>query len=171
MGTEGSEESRFFEHGSVRLEMVDDRSRHLSVSIVSPFCLVQAATPILLGHGLMDEFRIHNPLAVWMPPIRLDAFKDMVRTPHPDVAVQARMVVDRHVSRLLTTFQEVSQAMDDPEDLIPMLPIGTYVHVRYRSAMDDFAKALEKLASEATAGIPELRYAMAEVLAYSLRPR
>jgi hypothetical protein len=119
----------------------------------------------------MDEFRIHNPLAVWMPPIRLDAFKDMVRTPHPDVAVQARMVVDRHVSRLLTTFQEVSQAMDDPEDLIPMLPIGTYVHVRYRSAMDDFAKALEKLASEATAGIPELRYAMAEVLAYSLRPR
>lgn len=171
MEAQGAEESRFFEHGVVRLEMLDDRSRQLSVSIVAPFCVIQAATPILLGHGLMDEFHVHNPLAVWMPPIRPDAFKDFVRTPHPDVAVQARTVVNQHVSRLLTTFHEVSQAMDDPSELVPMLPIGTYVHIRYRSAIDSYAEALRKFELEATAGIPEVRYAMAEVLAFALTPR
>lgn len=167
----GSEESRFFEHGVVRLGMVDDRSRQVSISIIAPFCVVQAATPVLLGHGFMDEFRVHDPLAVWMPPIKPDAFKDLVRVPHPDVAVQARVIVNQHVSRLLTTFHEISQAMDDPSELVPMLPIGTYVHVRYRSALDEYVKVLEKLQAEAVAGVLEVRYAMAEVLAYVLTPR
>lgn len=149
------------------MESHDHKSRQACLRIVAPYCVVQAATPALLGAGLIDEFSLHNPIAVWIPEPRIDAFKNAVRVPCPDVATVSRGVVVQHVTRLLSCFSEIAQAMDDPSELFPMLPLGTYVKVRYRCGYDKLGAILEGM-EENVSGLPHLRYAMAEVLSFML---
>lgn len=159
--------SSFLSHGEVVVESHDSKSRQACLQIVAPYCVIQATTPALLGAGLIDEFSLHNPVAVWIPEPRQGSFKSLVSIPYPDIASVSRNIVVQHVTRLLNCFNEVAQAMDDPSEIFPMLPLGTYVKVRYRCGYDKLGSMLEGM-EESISGVSHLRFALAEALSFML---
>ncbi len=164
----GSEESRFFECGFVRYELSDSNSRQGSFAVCAPFCVVQAVTPLLLGSGFIDDFRLHNPVVAWFPPLQGQAFRPEVRAQYPEVSDLVHSHIRKSILRVLNEFSDYSQAMVDPTELIPMLPIGTYVEFRYRFEIDKIAAMIEAMEGVHVSGVAELRFALAEVLAFTL---
>lgn len=158
------EVSTFFEHGSVGLLERDFRSREAKLNLCMPCCLFLAASPSLLGHGLIDDFRIHHPLSVWIPRLSSDRFHPYVSEQVPFIADKSNVAVKQTAERTLQNFQDLIQFMPYPEDLIPTLPLGIYVDLTYRCNIDSMAKILIGVENTAHHGIAEFRFALAEVL-------
>ncbi len=160
--TEPADDSKFFEHGEVSLDMCDPRTRTASVKICMPCCLFQTISPHLLGGGMADDLRIRSPLAFWTPTLGPSRISPHVRSPGAEakVNVAVRAAVES-VGRLFVNLQD---ALVDPADVIPMLPLGTYVSFTYRFRVDDSLKILEGIGSVNVVGAPEFQAAMAAVL-------
>ncbi|OPZ38218.1 MAG: hypothetical protein BWY99_01678 [Synergistetes bacterium ADurb.BinA166] len=172
MRTPGSEEaaesSKFFEHGEAVLEESDYATRMASVRIRMPCCLMQAVTPSLLGGGLLDELKIMEPVAVWIPQLSDQRVSPAVRARLPDAHVRINSGMRAHVDELLKLFKGAASVVLDPADLVPCLPLGTYVQFRFRCRVDDVPKILEGVQSTAVAGVPEFQWALAMVLRCAL---
>lgn len=158
-------EHRFFEHGRVTLVSADRSSRMAAFSASLPASLVQAAMPALLGAGIVDKYELMNPMSAWIPALGEDRFRPGLEPTAPDAVNQA---VRTQVMEALSLFRSLAQVLVDPSDLIPMLPMGTYVTFRLRCSVDKLAVALEELERAAVAGVPEFRFALAGALAEAL---
>jgi len=161
---EAAEQSRFFEHGEVVLTESDFKTRQASVSICMPCCLFQAVTPSLLGGGLVDGLKVLEPLAVWLPRLSAERISPHVRAKVPDAEVRINSVMKAHVDDLLKLFAGAAAVAVDPSDLVPYLPLGTYVRFRFRCRLDDIPKVLEGVNGTPVAGVPEFQWALAMVL-------
>jgi hypothetical protein len=124
---------------------------------------MQAVIDVLLHNGKIDSPSIRNPISVWMPVV------DSVRC-IPEVSQIPNLIkimnekISNKVKEIIDMFQDINPAMMDPSDLIPMLPMGTYVKFRYRCEVDKLASALIIMESIKVSGIMEFRYALASVL-------
>lgn len=151
---------RFFERGAVVVVSCDGVSRQAAFQVTLPASLVQTVTPALLGAGVIDQYVLSNPVSAWIPTLGHDRFKDV----GPGVPEYINMAVKEKVLEVLTLFNGLAQVVRDPSDLIPMLPLGTYVTFRVRCVVDKLAVALEELESAPVAGVVEFRYALAGAL-------
>lgn len=160
--------SQFLAHGEVSVKYHDVPSRMVALQICIPSWLMTAATPILLGAGLIDEYEIRSPLSVWFPTIPNDRFIPEYVDISRDLSLRASEQSVALIKAILEWFIQLSKVLKDPTDAVPILPLGIYVTFQYRCRIDAMAEALLKLESLPLAGIPEFRFALAEVLAYLL---
>lgn len=164
---EAVDSAQFFEHGKVVLEDMDAFGRMAAIFIQVPCCLFQAVTPSLLGAGLVDNFRLAEPLCCWMPqvsPARLSFIGKQI----DQTDVRINTAVSQQMDVILKTFVKVSEYLLSPADLIPMLPLGTYVQLRFRCRIDDIPKVLEGVQNTPVEGVHEFQWALACVLAQAV---
>ena len=159
----------FFEHGRVEVKIVDAKSRQAALEICVPWCVLHAATPAMLGAGTIDEYRIHDPVAAWMPAIGSSRISGEIMRKTPGFDCKLNKAIQGTLESLLRLFHSMGEALVNLSDAVPMLPLGVYVVLRYRCCVDDLAKVLLELEPVATPGVPEFRYALAAALAASLK--
>lgn len=164
----GTDSSKFFEHGVVQLKETDFINRHALLHMCMPNCLFQAITPTLLGSGLIDDFKIKLPTAVWMPQLSDDRIRESFIKQVPELSNHVNTTIKQKIDELLRIFIDVSQVLQTASDIIPMLPLGTYVEFQYRCEIDNIAKILCLIEATPSPGVHEFRWALAEVLAYAL---
>lgn len=158
------DESKFFEYGEVKLEAKDFKTRQFAVRICVPCTVFQAVSPSLLGSGWVDELRVRDPVAVWIPTIGLDRFGSIVSHIEGVEQITRRMILER-VTETVRAFHQVARVLQDPADAIPMLPLGTYVTFRYRCKLDETVRVLEGIQATPVAGVSEFQWALSEVFA------
>lgn len=161
---EAAEQSKFFEYGEILLTESDFKTRQASISMCMPCCLFQAVTPSLLGGGLVDGLAVREPVAVWLPQLGPDRISPHIRAHVPDAEVRINSVLKSHVDELLKLFGGAAGVVADPADLVPYLPLGTYVRFRFRCRLDDVPKVLEGVNGTKVVGVPEFQWALAMVL-------
>lgn len=164
VAVEPSEETRFFEYGEVRLDTIDHINRHVMIDICMPQNLFQVVTPALLGAGLIDDFRLRDPIAVWIPRIGKERLGPVAGTVDSAEARVNQLVRER-VEETLRVFQGLGHLLLSPGDLVPMLPMGTYVTFKFRCRIDSILPVLEHVQKYIMIlGIAEFQWALASVL-------
>ena len=161
---EASDDAKFFEYGQVVLLERDFKTRQASMDVCMPNSLMQAVTPSLLGAGWVDNFRVRDPVAVWIPqltPERMNGLSVGHDLPH----TRANIALRQWTEEVLQVFQKVSQFLVDPSDIVAFLPMGTYVCFRFRCRVDDIPKVLEGVDRTPVVGVREFQWALATVLA------
>jgi hypothetical protein len=161
---EPSDNAKFFGHGYIVLEAKDFKTRQASLEICLPHTLLQAITPSLLGSGWVDKLKVKEPVTVWIPQLTADRM-NAAAIGHDIPHVRANMALKQWTDEVVQVFQKVAQFLVDPSDIIPFLPMGTYVQLRFRCRIDDIPKVLEGVGATPIIGIPEFRWALASVLA------
>lgn len=175
---EAVDSAQFFEHGKVVLQDMDPIGRMAAIFVQVPCCLFQAVTPSLLGAGLVDNFRLAEPLCCWMPQVG-EARLSFVGKQLDQANVRINTAVSQQMDVILKTFVKISEYLLNPADMIPMLPLGTYVQLRFRCRIDDIPKVLQGVQDTPVEGVHEFQWALACVLAqavteserWALRPR
>lgn len=157
--------AKFLELGEAECVCSDDSTRQAAIRVGVPLCIVQAALPLLLAHGFIDQFQVRSPLASWAPPLLRERFLDSAVSHVPNIAEKATSIIQNHVLETLQTFSDMSSVLKNPDDAISILPMGVYVEFQYRSTYEDFAAVIGKLEPLGTPGVAEFRYALAVVLA------
>ena len=160
---ESRDETKFFEHGQVIFSSRDFPSRTAVLDITMPCCLFQTVVPQLLGAGVIDHPRIHQPVSVWMPQLSNDRFIKFM-TNSPAASDQVNVAVKSWLQQLLDIFTKLSAYLIDPSDLIPMLPLGIYIDFRWRCRIDDILKVIEGIQIINVAGVSEFQWALTCVL-------
>jgi len=161
--------AKFFEYGEVSLLAFDESTRQAAIQMVMPCCLMQTITPALLGGGHIDQYELRNPVAIWMPSIDSDKYKPELLQQYPDIPTQVNATVKKKLEEVLDLFKELSGAIKDPTNFIPMLPMGVYIQFRLRCEVDNMAQVLLNLENTLVVGVAEFRFALAEILAEVLK--
>jgi hypothetical protein len=161
---EPADDAKFFEYGYVVLQARDFKTRQASLEICIPNTLLQAVTPSLLGSGWLDKFRVRDPIAVWIPQLTPERF-NVAATGHDIPHTRANRALKQWTEEIIQVFQKVAQFLNDPSDIVPFLPMGTYVLIRFRCRVDDIPKILEGIDKTPVVGIDKFQWAMATVLA------
>ncbi len=159
---ESQDETRFFEHGQVSFSARDFPSNTAALDVTMPCCLFQTVVPQLLAAGYIDHPRIHQPVSIWMPQMTTERMN--IFGGSPSGADQVNVAVKGWLQQLLVIFERLSVFVKDPSDLVPMLPLGTYIDFRWRCRISDILKVMEGLQSINVAGVPEFQWALACVL-------
>jgi hypothetical protein len=158
----------FFEHGRISLEDHDFKTREAALKVCLPCCIFLSISPSLLGAGLIDDFAIHHPLSVWVPQLTVDKFHPSIAAEIPLIAEKTNSAIRAATEKTLQNFQDLLQVLPTPEDLIPSLPLGIYVEFFYRCSLDKMGAMLLNMGSTPGAGVDQVRYAFAEILASAL---
>lgn len=166
---EGKAEAKFFEYGEVSVDLHDNVGRKASLHVCMPCCLMQAVTPVLLGAGFIDKYEIRSPLVVWIPSLPLERFRDEVSDSEPEASQKAFIYTSDVAKSNLDLFSSMSHILKDPSDMVPLLPMGTYVTFQYQCKTDSLGEVLIKLMGVPISGIPEFQFALATVLAFLLK--
>jgi len=166
---ESSDTARFFEHGQIAFMERDFPNRQARIDITMPCCLFQTVSPTLLGAGYIDDPQIHNPMVVWMPQLSASRVnilaKDVV-----DAHDKMNRAIQERIDLILKTYEGMSHFLIDPSDIIPMLPLGTYVDFKFRCRIDDLMKVLENIQPLISiTGVAEFQWALASVFACVLQ--
>ncbi len=149
----------FLKHGEVSVLEEDRESGQAVMSVVLPACVMQAVTPCLLKAGSLDSYELRWPLAAWVPTVADAGF----RSPDPTVCSEVNARVARVASDALRAFADVAPHLLFPGDVLPALPLGTYVRFRLRFSVDRLAPQIGLMGGEA--GVAELKYALASEVA------
>lgn len=158
------DDTTFFEYGSVTLGEWDRKTRQAVVRIRLPYCLLQAVTPALLGGGSVDELRVAEPMMVWIPRLTGDRVSAIGATVEGAHELINRSLKER-AEESLRAFMGLSPFVRDPTDLVPFLPMGTYVTLRLRIRIDSVLQVVEALeGAKGVCGVAEFQAALAAVL-------
>jgi len=164
----GEPYARFFEYGEVSIQSHDPHQRMASLRVQMPCCLMQTVTPALLGAGLIDKYEVMAPFAAWIPELTEDRFKPEVIQISSGIPSIATNQLAKTMKSVLELFTQFFPILKDPSDVIPILPLGTYITFQYRCRVDAMVKVLDHLESIHVAGVAEFRFALATVLAFIL---
>lgn len=126
---------------------------------------MQTLTPVLLGAGVLDRYELRNPVAAWIPIIGVERYVQGTREKAPQLPKIAAQEMRKKTQEVLEFFREMAQTLQDPTDMIPLLPMGTYVKFRYRCTVDKLTHALILMEQFNVVGVPEFRFAVARILA------
>lgn len=158
-----ADDSKFFESGSVVLELCDVKSRQAGIRVCMPCCLFQTVSPHILGGGTVDELRIMDPISIWVP--KLDKSRFIGPAASVDgVESQLNVALRAEAERMGKIFVHMSSHLADPSDLIPVLPLGTYITFLFRCRIDNVMKVLEGIDSIPVVGVREFQWSLASVL-------
>jgi len=160
-----SESAKFFEYGEVNFEERDFPSRQASIRICMPCCLFETVTPSLLGAGLIDQYRVREPLAVWVPKLSEERMSSHANQLLDNAKERVNMTLRASTENILNIFHTLSFLVANPSDLVPLLPLGTYITFRFRCNIDNMPKVLFNIQNIPVDGIAEFQWALASVLA------
>lgn len=157
------EACEFFEYGKASLIASDYSTRTAAIDICMPYCLFQTVTPQLLGAGYIDNFRIRDPLAVWIPKLSKDRFGYLAQS-LPNIDEKINVALREEASKTAKLFIHLQGHLIDPSDAIPLLPLGVYTVSTFRVKIDNILSLLNGINSIKVAGVPEFQWALATVL-------
>jgi len=157
--------AKLFEYGEVESVCSDPDTRQAALKISAPWCVVQAAIPILLGHGFIDLLRVKDPLVAWTPTIPRELFSDASLAEAPNIPDKVSMVVRERTLEMLNLFSDLASVLKNPDAAIGLLPMSVYVTFQFRSTFESLSEVIRKLEPFGTPGVAEFRYALASVLA------
>lgn len=160
-----SDFQKFFEYGEVSLEEHDFFTRQTSIRICMPCSLFQAVIPSLLGAGVIDQFKIREPMAIWIPNFSQEMLLPMADQSIDNILIRINMSLKAHAEEILQTFHTCAQLITNPSSLIPILPLGVYITIRFRCRIDDIPNVLIGIQKTPVDGIYEFQWALATVLA------
>lgn len=153
---------RLFGMGRVDVEMFDSVGRSLALRIIVPVLVLHGAMPVLLGHGLMEQYSVAAPLGALVPTI--DSSR-IVETDTPQVVADSLNRAMRECAfRAIELFRVASHYCADPSDAVAMLPLGTYVSFLFRSSCDKAWDTSDKLRTTPGLGVSDLGTVLASVL-------
>lgn len=154
------EEFKFFEYGKIKLSLTDFKTRMVVIDISIPCCLFQTVTPQLLHHGWVDNLRIREPMAVWLPKLLDEHFKNDVK----GVSEKVNATLKEEALRTSNLFMHLKDFLNDPSDVVPLLPLGVYLDFSYRCSVDSIINLLQGVNSIMVTGVPEFQWALASAL-------
>lgn len=157
-----------FEYGSITIVSHDKTERQVALKICMPCCVMQAVLPVASGHGIVNNYSIRNPIAIWMPTLSQDRFNPAFINQHPSLHNITNNEVKKILSTVLSTFTDISKIVNVPTDLTAMLPLGTYVIFQFRAKVDNIGKILMELDNVELPGVAEFRFTLAAALARAL---
>jgi len=160
--------AKFFEHGEVETVCSDHLTRQAAIRVSAPWCVVQAAIAILLGHGFIDSLCVKHPLIAWTPPIPKEHFHETALIEAPNIPERVSKVLQDRVVEMLQLFADLASILKNPDDALGLLPMSVYVTFQFRSTYENLAEVVCKLEPFGTPGVSELRFALASVLAEML---
>lgn len=134
----------------------------LFFSIKMPNCLFQSITEHLYKCGSISNLQIMNPLSTWMPLFDNSSFKLI---DSKLVCKNINSLIRTKLNEILELFKDLSEILNNKEDAIPMMPLGTYIEFNYSSPEYEIAELLTKLENVKIIGVAEFKFALAEVLA------
>jgi hypothetical protein len=162
--------SKFLEYGAINLIGYDEQNVEFEIKI--PFCLFQIVQPTLIQYGILDKFSISQPIASWFPKLSLNQINPLLNNHIENMHEVISKMVENKVLETLHLFSELSAALIDPMNMLPMLPIGVYINVKYRCEIKNIFNILEETEKSANQiGIPDFRFALASVFADLLQKR
>jgi hypothetical protein len=157
------DDATFFEHGQVRLDACDPIKRRASIEIRIPCILFQTLSPVLLPRGIIENFRIADPVATWMPQLTDERFSLPARSVR-SISASVNSALHAELNRTCLIFKNISQHLTDPADIVPMLPLGIYIDFTYKCEIDRILELLESLESIRVVGVSDFQLAMSSVL-------
>ncbi len=160
---EPSDNAKFFEHGCVSIENRDFQNRLVCLRVCMPCCLFQAITPSLLGQGFIDKLSIRSPVSIWLPRLtkeRLNSLGGQIDS----IDHHVNLLLKQKAEETLKLFQEISQILNDPSDIIPIVPMGVYIEFQYRCKIDNMLELLASVEKTPVVGVYEFQWALASVL-------
>ena len=152
----------FFENGFVKLI---DHNFHTRTSLIKcsvPNCLLQAISPVLLGSGIIDNLSLSDPILVWVPKLSEDRIVDLLR-PVVDFSILNKEITNK-IEEYLSIYKNLSQALKNPADLIPILPMGVYVTFNYRVHIDKIPAIMFEFEKNPVVGVQDFQWGLAVVL-------
>lgn len=164
MNLNPSDNCKFFEYGEVVLGEYDFDSRQASIQICIPCCLFQAIIPTLLGAGIIDQFKLREPMAVWVPTFSKERMSSNANNLVDNALVRLNAGLKIKAKEVVKTFQACAELVLNPSDLIPILPLGIYVNLRFRCEIDKIPNVLIGVQNIQVDGIAEFQWALATVL-------
>jgi hypothetical protein len=165
MDFEDDDHFPLFEYGSITITGHDKAERQVALKICIPCCIVQAILPIISDIGIINNYSVKNPIAIWMPTLAQDRFNATLIQQHPTLHNIANNQIKKKLQEVLDLFIEVSKALNAPTDITSMLPLGIYVVFQFRTKIDNIAKILMGLDNVGLPGVEEFRFALAAALA------
>jgi hypothetical protein len=157
------EEGTFFEYGKVILKASDFKTRMVECHVCMPCCLMQTVIPHLLAGGSLHNLRIREPLAVWIPKIPAECFIEEV-SQIANIEDKVQVSMREEIVRVSKLFTHLQPYLKNPADIVPMLPLGTYVEFEYRCVVDEIIKVIVGIEGILVHGVPEFQWALAKVL-------
>jgi hypothetical protein len=164
MNFENHDQFKLFEHGSISIVGQDDEKREVALVICMPCCVLQAIFPTISGNSIINNYSIKNPVSIWVPTLSPDKFNSSVFS-HRGFPQNINEKLRVTVQGALDTFLEIANFINNPVEILSILPLGTYVIFQLRLKIDDLAKILMDLENVELPGVPDFRYALASVLA------
>lgn len=152
----------FLGNGYVEILDTNYRDRYVIVKICMPCSLFQTVSPQLLIYGLIDDFSVRNPIVTWMPQLTRDRFS--IGQIDDSTVNAINTCLKDELMRVSNLFIHMSQFLEDPSDLVPMLPLGVYIEFQYRCSVDKIINILEGVNGIQIIGVSEFQWSLAQVL-------
>jgi len=153
---------RILKHGLIDLDLVDDTKRMISIRFVVPCILMQSVAANLFKYGSVNNLCIAHPLVCWMPTINRGGLRDPLTPDH--VINEINATLQSESFRLAKIYEALTKHINDPRDLIPMLPLGVYVDFKYLMGYDEALPFIESLEDIQVSGVSEIQWGVASII-------
>lgn len=154
---------KFYGQGSIDVKSHDFVGRSANLFFTIPCVIFQSFTDCFIKHGVVKNLRIATPFAVWIPPVKRPRIKPEFDS-IPDAENQINSAIRMSVENTLATLNAVKGYLTNEDDIIPLLPLGTYINFDYKISVDNCINLMEDINNSGVSNTFELRIAIAEAL-------
>lgn len=163
---------RLFGMGRVEVEMYDSSGGSVALRFRTPVLVLHGGLPVLLGHGVMEQYSLAAPLGALVPRIGANRVSAVGASVSPEaVADSVNRALQECAHGAIELFQKVAPYCADPADAIAVLPLGVYVSFLYRGTCGQAWLASDLLRTTAGLGVADLGEAMRTALSDAGVPR
>jgi hypothetical protein len=150
----------FLDHGYVNTVLFDQKTRKICFNIKVPLCVFQPAIPFLTKDGMITEFKISSPLAIWIP-----------NTP-AQFELENTKILENFWNETKKSVQQILELWVRSEKILTsqltsILPIGLYVEFNLVHNIDMLVIILHAWECDGPEG--EFRWALTESIVNQLK--
>jgi len=105
-----------------------------------------------------------SPVTVWLPSVKSEQFKQHGKISNTQIDA-ANTKISTSVKQSIELFGKVSNELNNPNDILMMLPMGVYVDFDLVISVDHLLSFLIDLDTIKVYGVSHLTFAFADLLA------
>lgn len=153
-----------FGFGRAEVEVYDDVGQTVAVRLKLPVIVLHGATPLLLGAGELTQYELAAPLGAWVPRLAADRVRPSEDLTQAQTADRVNAFAQQSANAAIEFFRQAAQLCEDPSDLVPILPLGTYVSVLFAGEAARLRRAAADMGLAPALGVPQLGAAIVSAL-------
>ncbi len=151
--------TEYFKKGYVKITSSDDTSQMVVIEMCIPCVIFQTISPVLFANGKVTSISIKDPISVWIPNLCMDRFKSGISNDE-FIDKKINKVISEKVDDIGKLFAGVASLVVDKNDILPILPLGTYINVEFVSKYQDLKFVLHSVSNIKSSGVSELYSSM-----------